>query len=158
MTVVVSDTSPLNYLILIDAVDLLPRLFSEVLIPPAVAVELARMKAPACVRAWIAFPPAWLQTKAPAASPGSLGLGEGETQAIFLAKELGILSLLIDERKGFYTAEALGLEPIGLLGILELCASRHWIDFDEYVRRLRGTSFRFHERLIIEVKNRLSKR
>ena len=158
MTVVVSDTSPLNYLILIDAVDFLPRLFSEVLIPPAVAAELARMKAPARVRAWIASPPAWLQTKAPAASPRSLGLGPGETEAIFLAKELGILSLLIDERKGFYAAEALGLEPIGLLGILELCASRHWIDFEEYVQRLRGTSFRFHERLIIEIKNRLSER
>jgi len=158
MTVVVSDTSPINYLILIDAVDLLPRLFSEVIIPPAVAAELARMKAPARVRAWIASPPAWLQTKAATASPPSLGLGQGETEAIFLAKELGILSLLIDERKGFHTAEALGLEPIGLLGILELCASRHWIDFDEYVQRLRGTSFRFHERLIVEVKKRLSKR
>jgi predicted nucleic acid-binding protein len=158
VTVVVSDTSPLNYLILIDAVDLLPRLFSEVLIPPAVASELARMKAPARVRAWIESPPSWLRTKAPAASPRSLGLGEGETEAIFLAKELGILLLLIDERKGFHAAEALGLEPIGLLGILELSAYRNWIDFDDHIQRLRGTSFRFHERLIVEAKNRLSKR
>jgi predicted nucleic acid-binding protein len=158
MTVVVSDTSPLNYLILIDAVDLLPRLFSEVVIPTAVATELARMKAPAPVRAWIASPPAWLQTKAPTPFPRSLGLGEGETEAIFLAKELGIPFLLIDERKGYHAAEALGLQPIGLLGILELCASRHWIDFDEYLQRLRGTSFRFHERLTHEIKDRLSKR
>jgi predicted nucleic acid-binding protein len=103
-------------------------------------------------------PPAWLRIKAAAATPRSLGLGQGETQAIFLAKELGILSLLIDERKGFHVAETLGLEPIGLLGILELCASRRWIAFDEYVQRLRSTSFRFHERLIIEAKIRLSKR
>ncbi len=36
---IVSDTSPLNYLVLIGAVDLLPKLVSGVLIPPAVAAE-----------------------------------------------------------------------------------------------------------------------
>jgi len=99
-----------------------------------------------------------MQMKGPATSPRSLGLGEGETEAIFLAKELGIPFLLIDERKGYYAAEALGLKPIGLLGFLELCGSRGWIDFGEYVQRLRGTTFRFHEGLIIEIKNRLPKR
>ena len=39
--VVVSDATPLNYLVLINAVEVLPRLFSAVLIPPAVAAELS---------------------------------------------------------------------------------------------------------------------
>jgi len=156
MTAVVSDTSPLNYLILIDADGLLPRLFSEVLIPPLVAEELTRPSAPERVRVWLATPPAWLQIKSPTLPPRSLNLDAGETQAILLAQEMGILSLLIDERKGFHVAEALGLEPIGLLGILELCAAKGWISFDEYMARLRSTSFRFHERLIAEARRRLT--
>jgi predicted nucleic acid-binding protein len=156
MTAVVSDTSPINYLVLIGAAELLPRLFSEVLIPPAVAAELSRANTPVAVREWIAAPPSWLQIKGPSASHPSLNLDEGETQAIWLAKELGVLSLLIDERKGFHVAESMGLEPIGLLGILELCASRGWISFDEQMSRLRATTFRFNERLIADARARLS--
>jgi len=33
MTVVISDTSPLNYLVLIDEIDVLPRLYGRVIIP-----------------------------------------------------------------------------------------------------------------------------
>jgi hypothetical protein len=97
-----------------------------------------------------------LRVKAPTVTDHSLNLDEGEAQAISLAKELGILSLLIDERKGFRVAESLGLEPIGLLGVLELCAARGWISFDDHVERLRATTFRFHERLIVQARARLS--
>jgi predicted nucleic acid-binding protein len=38
--IVVADTTPLNYLVLIQHEDLLPRLFGRVLISPAVAAEL----------------------------------------------------------------------------------------------------------------------
>ena len=155
MTAVVSDTSPLNYLILIKAVELLPRLFSAVWIPPIVAQELSRPETPGAVRNWIAAPPDWMRIQAPAATSHSFSLDEGEAQAILLARELGILSLLIDERKGFRVAESLGLEPIGLLGILELCASRGWINFDDLILRLRATTFRLHERLIEEARERL---
>ena len=31
--IVVSDTSPVNYLLLIDQIDLLPRLFQQIIIP-----------------------------------------------------------------------------------------------------------------------------
>ena len=40
--IVVADTTPLNYLVLIEAVQLLPRLYQRVLIPPAVRDELTR--------------------------------------------------------------------------------------------------------------------
>jgi predicted nucleic acid-binding protein len=40
MAVIVSDTTPLNYLVLIEAVEILPRLYGRVLIPPAVREEL----------------------------------------------------------------------------------------------------------------------
>jgi len=82
-----------------------------------------RSKTPQAVRAWIAAPPPWLQIKAPRNPQHTFDLDSGEAHAILLAQELGVLSLLIDERKGFEVAESVGLEPIGLLGILELCAS-----------------------------------
>jgi predicted nucleic acid-binding protein len=38
--IVIADATPLNYLILIDQAELLPRLFDRILIPPAVFAEL----------------------------------------------------------------------------------------------------------------------
>ena len=46
MTVVVADTSPLNYLILIEALDLLPRLYGRIVIPVEVLNELSDDGAP----------------------------------------------------------------------------------------------------------------
>ena len=61
MQSIVADTTPLNYLILIQATDILPELYRTVLIPPAVKPELAHANTPAVVRAWISQPPAWLE-------------------------------------------------------------------------------------------------
>jgi predicted nucleic acid-binding protein len=41
MTVVVADTSPLNYLVLIGQIEILRRLYGTVLVPPEVLAELA---------------------------------------------------------------------------------------------------------------------
>lgn len=40
MKVVIADTSPLNYLVLVDAVEILPRLYDRITIPDAVLAEL----------------------------------------------------------------------------------------------------------------------
>ena len=58
---VIADTSPLHYLVLIEHTAVLPSLFGRVVIPPVVAVELQRPRTPAPVRAWMASPPAWLE-------------------------------------------------------------------------------------------------
>src|SRR5436190_24196166 len=109
--VIVSDTSPLHYLILIDAVGLLARLAPEVFIPPAVHRELVHESTPAPVRQWIEQRPGWLKIVSPRQVHQSLGLDAGETEAISLALELKIRSILIDERKGFRVAAEQGLEP-----------------------------------------------
>jgi predicted nucleic acid-binding protein len=44
--VVVADTSPINYLVLIEPIDLLTRLYTRILIPPAVLAELKHPLAP----------------------------------------------------------------------------------------------------------------
>lgn len=48
--IVVADTSPINYLIQIEQVSVLSRLYGRVLIPPAVFQELTHPSAPSEVR------------------------------------------------------------------------------------------------------------
>lgn len=57
---VVSNTSPISYLIVIDHIDLLPPLFGQISIPETVANELSAVRAPSEVKLWIASPPTWL--------------------------------------------------------------------------------------------------
>jgi predicted nucleic acid-binding protein len=83
--VVVSDATPLNYLVLISATELLPRLFSSVLIPPAVSAELSSASAPPAVVELMRAPPPWLKITSPVHVDHSLGLDAGETEAIALA-------------------------------------------------------------------------
>jgi len=50
MAVVVADAGPLRYLIQIDQIDLLPRLFQRVFIPRVIVEELTRSATPEAVR------------------------------------------------------------------------------------------------------------
>jgi len=50
MTVVVADTSPLNYLVLIGEIGILRRLYGRIVVPPEVLTELADSGAPPEVR------------------------------------------------------------------------------------------------------------
>jgi predicted nucleic acid-binding protein len=91
--IVVADTSPINYLVSINEIALLPKLYGAVIIPPAVRDELSRDRAPGIVRRWIAAPPAWLEVRKPATEPDAeliaAELDAGELDAILLAQELG---------------------------------------------------------------------
>jgi predicted nucleic acid-binding protein len=60
---VVADTSPINYLLLIGHIEILPALFKNVILPSEVRDELAKLNAPLSVRNWIANPPAWLDVR-----------------------------------------------------------------------------------------------
>jgi predicted nucleic acid-binding protein len=72
--IVVSDTTPLNYLILIDSVHVLPALFGQVYAPPAVIAELSHSRTPGPVRGWVASPPGWLTVQDPTETDPSLKL------------------------------------------------------------------------------------
>jgi predicted nucleic acid-binding protein len=52
VSAVVSDTSPLHYLIECETIEILPALFQEILIPPTVHRELQHQKTPPRVRVW----------------------------------------------------------------------------------------------------------
>jgi len=153
--IVVSDASPLHYLIPVGAVDYLPRLFEQVIIPSAVAAELTHPNTPPLVSRWFDQPPSWLKIIQPQAVDQSLDLDAGETEAISLALELGVDTILIDERKGRLVAAQRGLLLIGTIALLERFAREGWIDFDRTIAQLRAAKFRVNERLITEAKKRL---
>jgi predicted nucleic acid-binding protein len=149
---VIADTGPINYLVLIGNIDLLPVLFEKVILPSAVQAELTDPDAPPSVRSWIADPPAWLEvheTLGRQFDRASVeGLDEGETAAIALAISLGADLLLMDDRKGVIVARGKGLRVTGTLGVLELAAQRGLINFAQAVNRLRRTTFRIPEALL----------
>ena len=59
--IVVADTSLLNYLVLLGHIEILAKIYAEVVVPQAVLDELQDSDAPAEVRAWFSAPPRWLQ-------------------------------------------------------------------------------------------------
>jgi predicted nucleic acid-binding protein len=144
---VIADTGPLNYLILIGHIDLLPVLFEKVVLPTTVQSELASSKAPPLVRHWIANRPAWVEVREAPLSQvedASLkGIDAGEKAAIQLAVSLIADLLPMVDRKGVNAAQRKGLRVTGALGILDLAAERGLSDFAEAVEQLRQTTSEF---------------
>jgi predicted nucleic acid-binding protein len=58
---VITDNTPLRYLILVVYVDILSALFGRIIIPSTVVTELQHPKTPSVVRAWIAQLPVWVE-------------------------------------------------------------------------------------------------
>ena len=67
--IIVADTSPINYLILIHEIDVLPKMYGSVLIPRTVRDELVQPSAPQLVRSWIEHLPIWFEVRNPLAIP-----------------------------------------------------------------------------------------
>jgi predicted nucleic acid-binding protein len=141
---IVADTSPIHYLILIEHAPSLPLLYTQVVIPPAVLRELQDEETPEPVRLWIANPPAWFAVRSPQqqiAATEMPNLGLGEREAIVLAQELRADVLLIDERDGRRAARSRAIAVIGTLGVLEKAATDSLIDLPSALARLQATSF-----------------
>jgi predicted nucleic acid-binding protein len=110
--VVVADTSPINYLVLIAQIDLLQQLRAN-LIPPAVVAELKHPVAPRPVRDWADNPPTWVEVITPKSSLILAHLDRGESEAIALATEMHAEVVLIDEQAGRQEALRRGLKVAG---------------------------------------------
>jgi predicted nucleic acid-binding protein len=148
--IVIADTGPPHYLVLIGKIELLPQLFGTVHIPEIVRDELSHARTPAPIRDWLATNPAWLKTlpTLPAAASPLPELGRGERAAIALAGSLGADLILMDDRSGVAAATALGFETTGTLGIVGLAARRGLIDLADAFARLKATNFRYQPKLL----------
>ena len=130
---VVSNMSPLHYLILIECDRILPLLFAQVFAPPAVIDEMRAPSTPEVVRRWADSPPEWLKIVEPADIEDIPRLGHGkrgagEKAAIALAREIQADVLLIDDKKGIQEAQKRGLKTVRMLTIVDWAAERDFID------------------------------
>jgi predicted nucleic acid-binding protein len=141
---VISDTSPLNYLILIGCDDVLPQLYHQVVAPVAVLQELQHSDTPRGVAQWVASPPPWLRIEevGEISDPALNELGAGEREAILLAqRQIAEVLLLMDEVRGRAEAKRRGIVLTGTLGILDAGAEAGLLNLPEALNRLRTTSF-----------------
>jgi uncharacterized protein len=118
--IVVSDASPLIGLAAVGQLDLLQRLYGEVVIPVAVHRELTTSSdAPGAAQVASA---SWMRVQAvqdrSVVDALSLHLDVGEAEAIALAVEVEAELLLMDERRGRSAAVRLGRRVVGVLGVL----------------------------------------
>lgn len=142
--IVIADTTPLNYLVLIKEQEVLPRLFERVIIPRAVWMELQDEGTPESVREWLADQPDWLEiTQTSLTADDALAaLDTGEQEAILLAQELHADILLMDDKDGRREAVRRNLAVVGTLGLLDDAAEKGLLDLTRALASLRRTSFR----------------
>jgi predicted nucleic acid-binding protein len=152
MTVVVADASPVNYLILIDCIDVLRRLYGRVVIPPEVLNELTEEGTPGKVKSWIRTRPDWIEVKsAPAGTTIDAVLDAGEAAAIRLALAEPDCLLLIDESEGRAVASRLRIHNTGTLGVLVEAARDGLVDLRRALESLQRTNFRVSQSLIAQI-------
>jgi predicted nucleic acid-binding protein len=152
MRVVVADATPIHYLILVDAVDVLFDIFKKIDIPIEVCSELTSEATPKPVRTWMQQPPAWLEihpvTDTTSEDSSLLALDSGERAAIVLAESIQAELLLIDERAGASLAQQRGLAVTGTLGILDLASRSGLLTLQDVFWRLQKTNFRYPPSLL----------
>ncbi|MEQ9486109.1 DUF3368 domain-containing protein [Coleofasciculus sp. F4-SAH-05] len=120
---VVSNTSPILNLAIIDQLELLQQQFGQIHIPPAVLKELKiDQDLPGSSRIRDAITAGWIQVhdinNRSIANLLKQTLDQGESEAIALALELPADWILLDERDARQVAKSLGLRITGVLGIL----------------------------------------
>lgn len=145
MRLVVADTGPINYLVLIGHIDVLPTLFQVVTLPTIVQDELTA--GPSAVRSWIANPPGWIDIRRGTHThcPSMKNLHRGEREAIALAVQLHADLLLMDDREGVAAAHRSGIAATGTLGVLARAAKRSLLDLPTAFDRLKQTNFRYRQ-------------
>ncbi len=144
MSIIISDTTPLRYLIEIEEVHVLERLFGKIIIPEKVAEELQRPKTPQKVKDWMQARPAWLEVRQADLSlfTPQKKIGDGEREAFALALELKADAVLLDDEGAEVEARRLNIPTIRLFAILETAAEGKLLDLPQAVDAMRKTSFR----------------
>ena len=134
--IVVSDTTPLISLLKINRIDLLEKLFGDVLIPQAVFDELTvderfRLEADEIrQKKFIVVKPV-NNPESASILKRAAGLDQGESEAIVLSDELKADLLLMDEAKGRNVSAQMGLRIMGTIGILMAAYEEHELTSDE---------------------------
>ncbi len=121
----VSDSSPLIHLAKIEALETISRLYSRILIPPAVWREVVEEGdgRPGAVQVQRAVAAGWIVKQAAKNETLVMALRQtldnGEAESIALATELHPESVLLDDKLARQMARRLGLPVTGTIGVLQ---------------------------------------
>lgn len=141
--IVVSDTTPLISLLKIERLDLLEKLFGNVLIPQAVYEELTvdeRFKLEAeqlKQKEFITVQPV-KNSDSVSILKRATGLDQGESEAIVLTDEVKAELLLMDEAKGRAVSNEMGFRIMGTIGVLMAAYEEHELTSNEVKECIAG--------------------
>ena len=141
---IVADTGPLIALARVEQLDLLTRLYTRVVIPPAVRGELAIESERSGAAVLAAALKANRIVVQSALEPNVIAelaqlLDPGEAEAIALAEQQAARFLLIDDGKGRGIARQRGIPVVGVAGVLLAAKSQGalaapWVPFSRSFR------------------------
>ena len=160
MTRIVADTGPLIALARTGRLDLLRRLYGQVVIPPAVHDELAVGSGrPGAISLAGALAAGWISVRSPANRQAVLELGQrldlGEAEAIALTEQLGARFLLIDEAAGRRLARWRGVPVTGVAGVLLAAKARgEVVAVRPIIEEISNAGYRLSSRLVSGVLER----
>jgi predicted nucleic acid-binding protein len=153
--IVISDTSCIGYLIIIDKLILLKENFSKIIVPEIVHKEILQLSSKYDLNKYLKAE--WI-TSRPITNNRLYEellsqVDEGESEAIVLSQEIHADLLLIDERKGTLLARSFGIKTIGLLGVLLLSKEKQLISLVKPIldELMANTTFRIDKTLYTNV-------
>lgn len=119
--IIVSDTTPLRYLIEIEQAHILEKLYGKIIIPQKVFNELQGVSTPPKVVGWIMARPGWIEVKKADTSlfTPQINIQDGERQAIALIIELQADALLSDDGDAIKEARRLNIPTVRIFNILQ---------------------------------------
>ncbi len=124
---IISNTSPISNLAVINHLDILPILFNEIFISPAVESELLEYE-PIKEKIIEAEKSGWLKiiqiSNLELVDSLLPNLNIGESESIVVARENNARLLLLDERKATRIASLAGIKTLGVLGVLLYAKSK----------------------------------
>jgi predicted nucleic acid-binding protein len=153
--IVISDTSCIGYLIIIDKIFLLRDNFSKIFIPQIVHKEILQLSEKYDLSKYLHSD--WISinsiTNTNLYKELLKKVDEGESEAIVLSQEIHADLLLIDERKGTEIARSFGIRTIGLLGVLLLSKQKKLIPLVQPIldELIANTTFRITKNLYTTV-------
>ncbi len=141
--IIVSDTTPLRYLVEIEEAHILPQLFGKVIIPEKVSEELNGPKTPQQIKDWIQSPPEWIEIRQADISlfTPKMKIEDGEREALAVALELNATAVLLDDNRAAKEAQRLNLSIVRTYAILERAAERNLLDLPTAIQKIKQTGF-----------------
>jgi len=138
--IIISDSSPLIYLAKIGCINLLNKLFDEIIISTGVYEEILEGKKYGKDEILVIeefIQKKFIIIKKPKSLIEIENLDKGEKESISLCKELNIKTIIMDEKKGFNISYMFNLTPIRTTNLLIILLDKKLINLNQYKELLK---------------------